>query len=158
MLPIIRRGTRVSGGEPGVAMGSHARRMWRVVAAGSAGLVCAVALAGCGPLPTVVVVQSGVAFEGGTCEIVVNATNVAANTTYGIGMYTTGSPVELGELTSNSSGSIYGGRVSYPSKTLPHQYSNLYVEVYAVQSGQFGAGLALAKVTIAVCLPTGLAA
>src|ERR1700678_3529224 len=154
MVPIIKRGTRVSGGEPGVAMGSHARRMWHVVAAGFAGLVCAIALAGCGPLPTVVVVQSGVAFEGGTCEIVVDA----ANTTYGIGMYTTGSPVELGELTSNSSGSIYGGRVSYPSKTLPHQYSNLYVEVYAVQSGQFGAGLALAKVTIAVCLPTGLAA
>jgi hypothetical protein len=29
--------------------------------------------------------------------------------------------------------------------------------MYAVQSGQFGAGLASAKVTIAVCLPTGLA-
>jgi hypothetical protein len=128
-----------------------------VVAAGFAGLACAIALAGCGPLPTVAVVQSAVAFEGGSCQIVVNAANVTANTTYGIGMYTTGSPADLGELTSNSSGMIINGRVSYPSNALPHQYSNLYVEMYAVQSGQFGSGLAAAKVTIAVCLPTGLA-
>jgi hypothetical protein len=135
-------------------MGSHARRKWRVVAAGLAGLVCAIALAGCGPLPTVAVVESdGVALEGGSCGIVVSAANVTANTTYEIGMYTTGSPVELGELTSNSSGSIIDGRLDYPSKTLPRQYSNLYVEIYTAQ----GAGLASAKVTIAVCLPTGLA-
>jgi hypothetical protein len=157
MLSIIKREARVAGGEPGAVTGSRTRRKWRVAAAGFAGLVCAIALAGCGPLPTVVVEQSGVAFEGGTCEIVVNASDFTANTTYGIGMYTTGSPVELGELTSNSSGSILGGRVDYPSKTLPRQYSNLYVEIYAVRSGQFGAGLAIAKVTIAVCLPTGLA-
>jgi len=105
----------------------------------------------------VAVVQSGVAIEGGSCQIVVNAANVAASTTYGIGMYTTGSPAELGELTSNSSGQIIDGRVSYPSSTLPRQYSNLYAEMYTVHSGQFGAGLASAKVTIAVCLPTGLA-
>jgi hypothetical protein len=132
-------------------------RMARVVAAGFAGLVSAVALAGCGPLPTVAVVQSALAFEGGSCQIVVNAANVTANTTYGIGMYTTGSAAELGTLTSNSSGTIVNGRVSYPSNTLPRQYSNLYVEMYAVQNGQFGTGLASAKVTIAVCLPTGLA-
>jgi hypothetical protein len=132
-------------------------RMWRVVAAGFAGLVCAIALAGCGPLPTVAVVQSAVAFEGGSCQIVVNAANVTANTTYGIGMYTSGSPAELGTLTSNSSGMIINGRVSYPSNTLPRQYSNPYVEMYTVQSGQWGSGLASAKVTIAVCLPTGLA-
>jgi hypothetical protein len=157
MLLIARGATRVADREPGAVIGSRARRAWRVVAAGCAGLVCVIALAGCGPLPTVAVVQSGVAFEGGSCEIVVNAANVTANTTYGIGMYTTGSPAELGTLTSNSSGLIINGRVSYPSKTLPREYSNLYVEMYAVQSGQFGAGLAPAKVTIAVCLPTGLA-
>lgn len=157
MFLIAGRGTRVAGGEPGAVSGSHARRMWRVVAAGSAGLVCAIGLAGCGPVPTVAVVQSGVAFEGGSCQIVVDATNVTPNTTYGIGMYTTGSPAELGELTSNSSGSIANGTVSYPSKDLPREYSNLYVELYTVQSGQFGAGLASAKVTIAACLPTGLA-
>ena len=94
-----------------------------MVAAGFAGLACAIALAGCGPLPTVAVVQSAVAFEGGSCQIVVNAANVTANTTYGIGMYTTGSPAELGELTSNSSGMIINGRVSYPSNALPRQYS-----------------------------------
>ena len=157
MLLIARGGTRGAHGEPRAVIGSHARRKWRVVAAGFAGLACAIALAGCGPLPTVAVVQSAVAFEGGSCQIVVNAANVTANTTYGIGMYTTGSPAELGELTSNSSGMIINGRVSYPSNALPHQYSNLYVEMYAVQSGQFGSGLASAKVTIAVCLPTGLA-
>jgi hypothetical protein len=156
MLLLSRGGTSGAHGEPGAVIGSHARRKWRAVAAGVAGLACAIALAGCGPLPTVAVVQS-VAFEGGSCQIVVNAANVTANTTYGIGMYTTGSPAELGELTSNSSGMIINGRVSYPSNALPRQYSNLYVEMYAVRSGQFGSGLASAKVTIAVCLPTGLA-
>jgi hypothetical protein len=138
-------------------VGPHARRKWRVVAAGFAGLVCAIALAGCGPLPTVEVVQSSVAFEGGSCAITVNASNVTPNTTYGIGMYTTGSPVDLGTVTSNSSGSIINGMVSYPSRTFPRHYSNLYIEVYTVNSGQFGSGLASAPVTIEVCLPTGLA-
>jgi hypothetical protein len=46
-------------------------------------------------------------------------------------------------------------RILYQSSS--QAYSNLYVEMYAVQSGQFGSGLASAKVTIAVCLPTGLA-
>ena len=64
---------------------------------------------------------------------------------------------ELGELTSDSTGTITDGRVSYPSNSLPRQYSNLYVEIYTVQSGQFGAGFAAARVTISVCLPTGLA-
>jgi len=138
-------------------IGIHARRTWRVVAAGFAGLVCAVALVGCGPLPTVEVVQSSVAIEGGSCAITINASNVTPNTTYGIGMYTTGSPVDLGTLTSNSSGSIVNGMVSYPSNTFPRHYSNLNVEVYTVNSGQFGAGLTSAPVTIEVCLPTGLA-
>jgi hypothetical protein len=47
--------------------------------------------------------------------------------------------------------------VSYPSDTFPHHYSNLYVEVYTDDSGQLGAGLASAPVSIEVCLPTGLA-
>jgi len=101
-------------------------------------------------------VQSSVAFEGGSCGITVNAINATPNTTYGFGMYTTGSPVDLGTLTSNSSGSI-NGMLSYPSKTLPRHYSNLYVEVYIVKSGQFGPGLTASPVTIEVCLPSGLA-
>jgi len=133
----------------------QARRKWRVVAAGFAGLVCAIALAGCTGLPVVKVVQSSVAFEGGSCGITVNATNATPNTTYGFAMYTTGSPVDLGTLTSNSSGSI-NGMVSYPSNTVPHYYSNLYVEVYIVKSGKFGPGLTASPVTIEVCLPTGL--
>ena len=137
--------------------GPPARRKWRVATAGFAGLVCAIAVAGCGPLPTVEVVQSSVAIEGGSCSITVDATNVTPNTTYGIGMYTTGSPVELGTLTSNSSGSIVNGMVSYPSNTFPHHYSNLYVEVYTDNGGQLGSGLASAPVSVEVCLPTGLA-
>jgi len=139
-------------------IGTHARRKWRVVAAGLAGLVCAIAVAGCGPLPTVQVVQSSVAFEGGSCSVTVNASNVTPNTTYGIGMFTTGAPVELGTLSSDSSGSIVNGMVNYPSTTFPKHYSNLDVEVYTVDgSGQLDVGLALAPVTIEVCLPTGLA-
>ena len=137
-------------------VGSRARRKWRVVAAGLAGLVCAVALAGCQGLPTAKVVQSSVAFEGGSCGIEINATNATPNTTYGFGMYTTGSPVDLGTLTSNSSGSIYG-MVSYPSNTVQRHYPNLYVEMFIVKSGEFGPGLTSSPVTIDVCLPTGLA-
>ena len=138
-------------------IGTHARRTWRIVAAGLTGLVCAIGLAGCGPLPTVEVVQSSVAIEGGSCAITINASNVTPNTTYGFGMYTTASPVDLGTLTSNSSGSIVNGMVNYPSQTFPKHYSNLYVEVYTVNGGQFGAGLTSAPVAIEVCLPTGLA-
>jgi hypothetical protein len=155
MFSIARGATRVVDEEPGALIGTHARRKWRVVAAGLAGLVCAIALAGCQGLPTVEVVQSSVAFEGGSCGITVNATNATPNTTYGFGMYTTGSPVDIGTLTSNSSGSI-NGMLSYPSNTVPHHYSNLYVEVYIVKSGEFGPGLTSSPVTIEVCLPTGL--
>jgi len=124
------------------------------VAAGFAGLVSAIALAGCGPVPTVTVVRSdGVAFEGGSCGIVVNVTNATANTTYEIGMYTTGPTVELGELTTNPSASITDGSIDYPSQKTPRQYSNLYVEISTVQ----GVGLAADQVGVAVCLPTGLA-
>jgi hypothetical protein len=156
MLPITRRKTRVTGGELGAVMGYRARRKWRVAAAGAAGLACAIALAGCGPVPTVTVVDSdGAAFEGGSCGIVVNVTNATANTMYEIGMFTTGPTIELGELTTNSSGSINDGRVDYPSdKESPRQYSNLYVSISTVQ----GAGLAADQVGVAVCLPTGLAA
>jgi hypothetical protein len=42
--------------------------------------VCAVALAGCGPVSTVTVVQSdGFPFEGGSCGIVVRGTGLAAD-------------------------------------------------------------------------------
>jgi hypothetical protein len=61
-----------------------------------------------------------------------------------------------GTLTSNSSGSVFGV-LDYPSDAVPRVYSNPYVEVYGVKSsGQFGWGLGSAKVTIEVCLPTGL--
>jgi hypothetical protein len=156
-MPINGGETGVAAGEPGAMTESCARRKWRVVTAGCAGLLCAIGLAGCGPVPTVEVVQSAVGYEGGGCSITVNALNVTPNTTYGIGMFTTGSPVDLGELTSNSSGLIVQGIVSYPSETLPREYSNLYVELYIVHSGQLGSGLASVKVTLSVCLPTGLA-
>ncbi len=134
--------------------GSQARRKWHVVTAGFTGLVCAIALAGCGPAPTVTVVQSdGFAFEGGNCGIVVNVTDGTADTTYSIGMFTTGPTVELGELTTNSSGSVNDGTIDYPSQQKPRQYSNLYVEISTVQ----GTGLAADQVGVAVCLPTGLA-
>ena len=72
-------------------------------------------------------------------------------------MYTTGSPAALGDLTTDSSGSINSGTVTYPSQTLPKNYPNANVELYTLQSGQLGTGLASAKLTIPVCLPTGLA-
>ena len=155
MLSIARGATRIAGREARAAIGSHAHRKWRVVAAGLTGLVCAIALAGCS-LPTVEATGSSVAFEGGSCSISVHGTDAQPDTTYGIGMYTTASPVDLGTVTSNSSGLIHG-LVNYASGTVPHDYPNLYVQLYGTHSGHFGLVLATAKVTIEVCLPTGLA-
>jgi hypothetical protein len=118
-------------------------------------LAGAVLLAGCGPLPTVSVTSGGVAFEGGSCSVTVDATSLPPGTTWGIGMYTTGSPVVIGYVTSNSSGSVTK-TLDYPATTLPRAYSNLYVEVYTDHSGQLGSGIVSAQVTKAVCLPTGL--
>jgi hypothetical protein len=120
-----------------------------------AALTGAVLLAGCGPLPTVTVTSGGVAFEGGSCSITVSATGLTPATTWGIGMFTTGSPVVIGYVTSSSSGSV-NKILDYPATTLPRAYSNLYVEVYTDRSGQLGSGIVSAQVTKAVCLPTGL--
>ena len=83
----------------------------RGVAIAFAALVCTAAVGGCTPLPTLTPVSSAVAFEGGSCDLVLNATNLTGGTQYGVGMFTTGTPVQLGELTAGSSGSINGGRV-----------------------------------------------
>lgn len=120
-------------------------------------LAGALLLAGCGPLPTVTVTSGAVAFEGGSCSVTVNATSLPPGTTWGVGMYTTGSPVVIGYVTSNSSGSVTGKTLDYPATTLPREYSNLHVEVYADNSGTLGSGITSAPVTNAVCLPTGLA-
>jgi hypothetical protein len=121
-----------------------------------AALIGAVLLTGCGPLPTVTVTNAAVAFEGGSCSVTVSATSLPPNTTWGVGMYTTGSPVVVGYVTSDSSGSVIGKTLDYPATTLPRVYSNLRVEVYADHSGQLGAGIVSAPVTNEVCLPTGL--
>jgi hypothetical protein len=118
-------------------------------------LACTIALAGCKP-PTVTAVRADVGFEAG-CSITVDVTGAPPSTTFGVGMYTTGSPVDIGKLTSNTAGDI-NKTLSYANQGLPHVYSNLYVEIYTIRSGQFGVGLASAKVTISVCLPVGLAA
>lgn len=130
-----------------------ASRYGRLLALGLAALTGAVLLGGCGPLPTVTASNPAVAFEGGSCTLTVNATDLTPSTTWQIGMYTTGSPVMVGNLTSDSSGSIVNGIVTYPSTTLPRKYSNLFIEVYTTQ----GAGIASAQLTTAACLPTGLA-
>jgi hypothetical protein len=119
-------------------------------------LVGAVLLAGCGPVPTVIVTNAAVAFEGGSCSVTVSATSLPPNTTWGVGMYTTGSPVVIGYVTSNSSGSVLGKILNYPATTLPRGYSNLRIEVYADNSGTLGAGITSAPVAHEVCLPTGL--
>ena len=131
-------------------------RRGRLLVVALIALTCAVMLTGCGPVPTVTVGSPGVAFEGGSCTLVVNATDLTPNTTWGIGMFTTGSPVMLGDLTSDSSGSINNGTVTYPSTTLPKKYSNLYVEVYTVNGGQLGSGITSSQVTTEVCLASGL--
>jgi hypothetical protein len=126
----------------------------RGVASAFAALVCTAAVGGCTlQLPTLTPVSSGVAFEGGSCDLVLNATNLTPGTQYGVGMFTTGTPVQLGDLATDSSGSINGGTVTYPSQTFPTVYRNAYVELYTLR----GMGIVSANLTIPVCLATGLA-
>jgi hypothetical protein len=120
-----------------------------------AALAGAFLLAGCGPLPTVSVISGGLAIEGGSCSVTVRATGLTPNTTWGIGLYTTGSPVVVGYVTSSSSGLI-DKILDYPATTFPRTYPNLYVEVYTDNSGQLGSGIVSTRVTSEVCLPTGL--
>ena len=130
----------------------------RGVAIAFAALVCTAAVGGCTlNVPTLTPVSSSVAYEGGSCGLVLNATNLTRGTQYGVGMFTTGTPVQLGDLTTDSSGSINGGMVTYPSQTFPTVYQNAYVELYTLQGGHLDAGIVTAKLTIPVCLATGLA-
>ncbi len=130
----------------------------RGVAMAFAALVWTAAVGGCSlKPPTLTPVSSNPAYEGGSCELVLNATNLKGGSQYGVGLFTTGTPVQLGDLTTNSSGSINGGRVDYPSQTLPTVYPNAYVELYTLRGGQLDAGIVSAKLTIPVCLATGLA-
>jgi hypothetical protein len=151
--------SRVGGIIAGTRAVGRPRRVRRGVAAALAALACAAAVGGCTPkLPTLTPVSSGVAIEGGSCDLVLDATNLTPGTQYGVGMYTTGTPVQLGDLTTDSSGSINDGRVTYPSQTFPKVYRNAYVELYTLDSsGQLDAGIVSAKLTISVCLATGLA-
>ena len=128
----------------------------RGVAIAFSALVCTAAVGGC-TVPTLTPVSSSVAFEGGSCDLILNATNLTRGTQYGVGMFTTSTPVQLGDLTTDSSGSINGGMVTYPSQTFPMVYPNAYVELYTLQGGQLGAGIVTAQLTIPVCLATGLA-
>ena len=139
-----------------------ASRRGRQVAATLTVLICVIVLAGCkpstNPAPTLTVVRSEQAIEGHSCGLVIDASGLQHGTTYGLGMFTTGSPVTLGYVTSNAAGSISGGHVDYPSVIdSPLLYPNAVAELYTDRSGQLGVGVAQAKMTIAFCLPTGLA-
>jgi hypothetical protein len=132
----------------------------RGVALAFAALVCTAVVGGCMlPLrvPTLTPVSFAVAIEGGRCELVLNATNLMPGTQYGVGMWTTGAPVQLGDLTTDLSGSITGGTVMYPSQTFPRVYTNAHLELYLLRGGFLGPGIVNTPLTIPVCLPTGLA-
>lgn len=63
------------------------------------------------------------------CGLVIDAGGLRPSTTYGLGMFTTGSPVTLGYLTSNAVGSITNGDVMYQPVNAPVQiYSNAVAE------------------------------
>ena len=143
-------------GYPDAKLRGGASRRARQLAVALGALICAIVLGGCGPLPALQVVRSGVAAAGGSCSLTVDATGLASSTTYGLGMRTSGPPVALGELTSSASGVITNGRVTYPGDTLRRVYPNVSVGLYHLRSGQLGTGLAATRVTIPVCLRSGL--
>jgi len=145
-----------STGPPDAIPRGRASRRGRQLAVALTALICAIVLGGCGPLPTLKVVGSGVPGDGGSCSLAVDATGLTSSTTYGLGMRTTGPPVALGDLTSSASGVITNGKVTYRGRTPRRIYPNVSVGLYALRSGQLGAGLAAAKVTIPVCLRSGL--
>jgi hypothetical protein len=129
----------------------EAARRGRTLAFALAALICGVGLAGCGT-PTLKVVSSGVDFEGG-CDVVIQAANLTPGTKYEIGMWTTGAPVVLGDVTTNAAGS-FDGSVGYPSNAPLRINAHANVEVYT----QAGAGIVSAPTgQVPVCLPAGLA-
>jgi hypothetical protein len=149
--------------QPGATFRYGASRRWRQLGVTFVALICGIGLAGCGPAVTLNVVGSGVAFEGGSCFLDVDASGLANDPTIGIGMFTTGSSVLLGVLTANNAGVITDGRVTYPSDTRPQTFSNVNVGLYDVTRGsggwklQTGDPIISVKVNIPVCLPSGLA-
>ena len=145
-------------GQPDAMPRGGASRRGRQLAVALTALICAIVLGGCGPLPTLQVVGSGVSVGGGSCSLEVDATGLTSSTTYGLAMRTTGPPVALGDLTSSASGVITNGKVTYPSDTPRRIYSNVGLGLHVLRSGQLGAGVAAAKVTIPVCLRSGLRA
>jgi hypothetical protein len=107
-------------------------------------------------VPTLTVVEAGVAIEGGACDLTLDAQGLQPNTEYGIGMYTTSSAVMLGVLQTNSAGQIIRGTVNYASDAFPRTYPNLSVAAYTLRNGDLGTWEGSTKPAIAVCLASGL--
>jgi hypothetical protein len=72
--------------------------------------------------------------------ILINGGNLLTNHQYGVGIFTGGSPVKIGEVTTDGTGAINNVKLEYPCRTL--FVGRVNVEVYELQPDKsLGAGI-----------------
>jgi hypothetical protein len=75
--------------------------------------------------------------------ILISGSNFPANHTYGVGIFTTGSPRKIGNVTTDSAGSINNVKLEYECQS---QFVGIVnVEVYELAGSSLGAGITQTK-------------
>jgi hypothetical protein len=82
-------------------------------------------------------------------KLLISARDLMPNHTYGVGIFTTGSPRKIGTLTTDSAGAINNAAVEYPCSV---HVADLSVELYDMNGSSLGAGIVQAKTGQATCL------
>jgi hypothetical protein len=81
----------------------------------------------------------------------VNGSNFSRSHTYGVGIFTSGSPIKIGELTADGTGAINNVKLEYPCHTL--FVGTVSTEVYELEPDRtLGAGIASATTDGTTCL------
>lgn len=81
--------------------------------------------------------------------IMLSGEHFPANHTYGVGIFTTGSPRKIGAVTTDSAGSINNVKLEYECQSLYVGVVN--VEVYELVGQSLGAGIAQTKTDKDTC-------
>jgi hypothetical protein len=82
--------------------------------------------------------------------IMLNGGNLLTNHQYGVGIFTGGSPVKIGEVTTDNTGAINNVKLEYTCRTL--FVGRINVEVYELQPDRsLGAGIVQAQTSGDTC-------
>jgi hypothetical protein len=81
--------------------------------------------------------------------ILISGSNFPANHTYGVGIFTTGSPRKIGDVATDSAGSINNVKLEYGCQS--SFVGAINVEVYELVGPNLGAGIAQTKADRDAC-------